>query len=261
MSLIILPEYIVPSSFSKYVGLIALQSTRKGGVSTGAYSSLNLGNNTGDDPELVHQNTLRLCHAAGINPERMVSSIQIHGTEILYAEKPGQYDGYDAFITNKKNLFLCIFTADCFPVLLYDPLNHALGAVHSGWKGSSEKIVMKTVKAMERNFNSIPAQCLAFIGTGISSVAYEVGCEIAMKFDTDFFRILPTRQNEKKYQLDLGGVNYQQLVASGIPASNIEYSPFCSYRNSELFFSHRRDNSKTGRMVSLIGMISDCHTE
>lgn len=248
------PEYIVPNCFRMLPGLIALQSTRTGGVSCGEYASLNLGGNTGDCPELVDENTRRLCAAAGINPKQLVRSDQVHGTEILCAEKPGKYQGYDSLITDKKKLFLCIFTADCYPVLLYDPQHHASGAIHAGWKGTAGQIVVKTVAAMTSRFQSIPAECFAYIGTGISANVYEVDKEIAKEFPPDTSRRSPFSPDEEKYLLDLGMVNYRQLLASGIPASNIEMSPFCSYRNSNLFFSYRRDQGKTGRMVSLIGV-------
>ena len=250
-------EYIVPDCFRQYHRLIALQSTRNGGVSDGAYSSLNLGRNTGDCAERVNENTLRLCAAASVNPERMVRSEQIHGTEILSAKKPGSYHGYDALITDQKNLFLCIFTADCYPVLIYDPRHNASAAVHAGWKGSAGGIVMKTIKAMQACFNTLPAECLAYIGTGISADAYEVGREVALEFPTDYYRRSPFCQDEEKYLLDLGLINYRQLLASGILPSNIELSPYCSARDNALFFSYRRDEGKTGRMVSLIGVSSD----
>ncbi len=251
------PNLIIPDCLRQYPELIALQSTRQGGVSQGPYSSLNLGINTEDSPEHVHENTLRLCTAAGINPKRMVSSQQVHGTEILFAETPGQYHGYDAFITNKKDLFLCIFTADCYPVLLFDPRHNAVGAIHAGWKGSAGKIVMKTIETMQTKCNSIPKECFAYIGTGISAAVYEVGTEVAREFPTDDGRLItPSPHNKDKYMLDLSMVNYQQLLASGIPASNIETSRFCSFQDSNLFYSYRRDNGKTGRMVSLIGVRS-----
>jgi YfiH family protein len=249
-------EYIVPGCFHQYEELIALQSARNGGVSEGAYFSLNLGRNTGDESEKVHENTLRLCAARGIDPGQLVSSVQVHGTAILTAEKPGHYHGYDALITDKENLFLCIFTADCYPVLIYDPQHKASGAVHAGWKGSAGDIVIKTIEAMQVRFNTLPEECFAYIGTGISPEAYEVGREVAMRFPSDCCRQSPLGQENEKYNLDLGMVNYRQLLASGIPASNIERSTFCSVRDSDLFFSYRRDQEKTGRMVSLIGIRS-----
>ncbi len=252
-------EYIVPDGFRHYRELTALQSTRNGGVSTGSYCSLNLGRNTEDREENVHENTRLLCSAAGIEPGGMVFSEQVHGTSILTAEKPGSYSGYDALITNTKNLFLCIFTADCYPVLIYDPRNKVSGAIHAGWKGSAGSIVMKTIDAMQKQFNSLPAECIAYIGTGISPEAYEVGREVAMEFPADSRQRSSSLQQEEKYLLDLGMVNYRQLLASGIPSSNIECSPFCSVRDHNLFFSYRRDQGKTGRMVSLIGVRSPEH--
>ncbi len=250
------PEYVVPHSFREFSQLIALQSTRKGGISPGRYASLNLGTNTEDSAENVHHNTLRLCSAIGIDPDRMVSSLQVHGTEILAAEKPGRYQGFDAFITDKKNLFLCIYTADCYPVLIFDPRHQAAGAVHAGWKGSAGRIVMKTVAAMQKNFNSIPAECFAWIGTGISAPAYEVGPEVAREFPPENWRRSSLPEENDTYMLDLSLANCQQLLASGIPQSNIEQSRFCSFSDSDLFYSYRRDNGKTGRMVSLIGIRS-----
>jgi len=253
------PEYIVPDCFREYQELIALQSTRNGGVSRDPYASLNLGGNTEDQKENVHENTRRLCTTVGIEPGQLVCSNQVHGTEILYAEKPGQYLGYDAFITDKKDLFLCIFTADCYPVLIYDPRHNASGAIHAGWKGAAGQIVAKTIAAMTRHFTSIPAECLAYIGAGISYDSYEVGPEVAKKFPLDTWKQSPVSPKAEKYLLDLGMINYQQLLAAGIPASNIGRSTFCSYNASNLFFSYRRDQGKTGRMVTLIGVSSRSH--
>ncbi len=247
-------KYILPGCFCQYNELIALQSTKNGGVSDGAFSSLNLGRNTGDLTEKVHENTRLLCAAKGIDPRQLVTSDQVHGTAILFAEKPGHYPGYDAFITDKRNLFLCVFTADCYPVIIYDPRNKASGAVHAGWKGSAGEIVIKTIEAMQKRFNSLPAECLAYIGTGISPEAYEVGQDVAMRFPSDCCQQSPNGEKNEKYLLDLGMVNYRQLLAAGIPSSNIERSPYCSVRDSNLFFSYRRDQGKTGRMVSLIGV-------
>ena len=250
------PEYIVPHCFRQFSQLIALQSTRKGGISNAPYYSLNLGSNTEDSADNVHRNTLRLCSAIGIDPEKMVSSVQVHGTEILAADKPGRHKGFDALITDKKDLFLCIYTADCYPILIFDPRHQAAGAVHAGWKGSAGHIVKKTVAAMQKNFNSIPAECFAWIGTGISATAYEVGLDVAREFPHENWLRSVLPQENDKYFLDLRLANYHQLLASGIPPSNIEQSQFCSLGDSSMFFSYRRDNGKTGRMVSLIGIRS-----
>ena len=115
---------------------------------------------------------------------------------------------------------------------------------------------MKTIEAMRERFNTLPEECLAWIGTGISFEAYEVGQEVALEFPAGSCKCSPDRHNEQKYLLDLALVNYRQLLASGVPPANIERSPFCSLRDSNLFFSYRRDQGETGRMVSLIGVTS-----
>ncbi len=251
------PEYIQPEIFKSYPQLLALQSTRKGGVSKGGCASLNLGNNTGDAPENIRENTRRLCAALGIDPRNIASSVQIHGTKILKAEEPGQYEGYDGFMTNKKDLFLAILTADCYPVLFYDPHHQAVGAAHAGWKGSAHRIVIKTLEAMHTSFNSNPAECLVSIGTGISAAAYEVDREIAGAFPSGCVQRSPRTLDEERYLLDLAMVNYLQLLEAGVNPSHIERSPFCSFGDHELFFSYRRDQGKTGRMISLIGIRSE----
>ncbi len=249
-------EYILPAIFAGHSELVALQSTRKGGVSQGAYASLNLGNNTGDLPERVRENISRLSADAGIDPYRLVSSVQVHGSRILKAESPGHYNGYDAFITATPDLYLSVMTADCYPVLIYDPRRRAVGAVHAGWKGSAAHIVTKSIEAMQREFNTLPEECLAYIGTGISAAAYEVDELVAKAFQPEFSRLSPNSGGERKFLLDLAMVNFQQLTEAGVPAAQIERSEWCSSRNSDLFFSYRRDNGDTGRMVTLIGLHS-----
>jgi polyphenol oxidase len=248
------PEYITPACFGHYPELLALQSTRLGGESTGPYTSLNLGINTLDETEKVLENTRILALAAGFDASMLVSSDQVHGTSILVAEKPGRYTGHDAFITGKENLYLCIYTADCYPVLLYDPANRAVGAAHAGWKGTAGGIVMKTLEAMHRQFGTEPGQCIVWIGTGISAGAYEVGPDVAEAFHSDCCAPRPAAGGNEKYQLDLSMANYLQLLASGVREAHIERSPFCTFRDSGLFYSWRRDNGVTGRMASIIGL-------
>lgn len=248
------PEFVNPACFGLYPELLALQSTRIGGISSAPYATLNLGSNTGDEAENIRGNFRRLARSAGFDPAMTVSSDQVHGTAILLAQKPGRYPGYDAFITGTKGLFLCIFTADCFPVLVYDPVTQSAGAAHAGWKGTAGEIVRKMLEAMTMNFGTRASDCTAFIGAGISSGAYEVGGEVASAFPSVCCAPAGMEREGEKYLLDLSLANYRQLLDSGIREVNIERSPFCTFRESGLFYSYRRDNGRTGRMASIIGL-------
>ncbi|NTV93181.1 MAG: peptidoglycan editing factor PgeF [Chlorobiaceae bacterium] len=246
------PEYLVPALFSGFSNLVAVQSLRTGGTSLPPYDSLNFGAATGDNPALINNNIALLCEALAIEPRQLAWSDQVHGTSILEVSAPGAYHGYDALITRVTNIYLSVFTADCYPVLIFDPVQLAVGSVHAGWKGTSGEIVMKTVALMQRRFNTLPAHCLAYIGTGISQRAYEVSRDTSQQFPESCSIASPKGDNT--FLLDLAQANHDQLLASGISAMNIERSPFCTFDNADLFFSYRRDAGKTGRMISLTGI-------
>jgi len=246
------PQYIVPGIFSAVGDLVALQTTREGGVSPAPFGTLNLGRNTEDSAENVRENTALLCRALQIKPERLAGSDQVHGVEVLHARQAGFYTGYDALVTASSDLYLCIFTADCFPVLLCDPENRAVAAVHAGWKGSAGHLVVKTIELMRQRFHSEPGNLLAWIGTGISQAAYEVDLTVARRFPS--VHGIESPQEKNKRLLDLGGVNRAQLIEAGVPERQIESSPFCASGDRELFYSYRRDAGRTGRMASIIGL-------
>ncbi|MCF8217109.1 MAG: peptidoglycan editing factor PgeF [Chlorobium sp.] len=244
-------EYIVPDLFRKIQNLVALQTTRCGGVSPHPYDSLNFGLNTGDSRENIEQNTLRLCHLLGITDNRLACSDQVHGTSIFHAIAPGFYPGYDAFVTAEKELFLCIFTADCFPVLLCDTETMSVAAIHAGWKGTAGHIVTKTIDVMRERFGSDPKNLLAWIGTGISQSAYEVDAGVAEAFEKE--HLAPSREYGK-FNLDLAGANRSQLIKAGVPESQVECSALCTSDDAALYYSYRRDAGRTGRMLSMIGV-------
>lgn len=251
-NLAIAPLY--PSIFSAIPNLVAIQTTRSGGVSAPPLDSLNLGTHVGDDPANVRENERRLCAFLGISPECVVTTRQVHGTEIAVVTGPGKLDGYDALITNVRGLFVGILTADCYPILLYDRRTGASGAAHAGWQGTVGRIAEKTVNAMRNEFDTHPEDCLSWVGTGISSEHYEIGDELAARFDSRYLK--PSPSGEGRQLLELSAANRDQLIEAGIPPSQVQYSEFCSYRDADRFFSYRRDNGKTGRMLALIGLKS-----
>ncbi len=151
----------------------------------------------------------------------------------------------DALITQEKNLPLAVFTADCLSVFLYDPIKHAAGVVHAGWRSSHKRLAAKTVRLMVKEFNSQAADILAGFGPAIGPCCYEVGKEFTGYFDCGI------RQKQGKYYLDLAQVNKGQLIEAGLKEENISSAASCTFCNHE-FFSYRRQGSSCGRMMSVI---------
>ncbi|TNJ37543.1 peptidoglycan editing factor PgeF [Chlorobaculum thiosulfatiphilum] len=245
-------EPVYPSIFTGVAGLVAIQTARSGGVSDAPLDSLNLGSHVGDDPAHVRENYRRLGAFLGIDAESIVTTGQVHGTEIALVTAPGNLDGYDALITHVRGLFVGIMTADCYPILIHDPRTGASGAAHAGWQGAAGRIAEKTVQAMRDAFGTRPEECLAWVGTGISGERYEIGGEVAARFSSRYLE--PSPSGEGRQRLDLSAANRDQLLDAGLPPAQVQCSEFCSYRDVGRFFSYRRDHGKTGRMLALIGV-------
>ena len=245
-------EPVYPSIFTGVAGLVAIQTTRLGGVSDAPLDSLNFGTHVGDDPAHVRENYRRLGEFLGIDAGSIVTTGQVHGTEIAVVNGPGRLDGYDALITNVRGIFVGILTADCYPILIHDRRTGASGAAHAGWQGAAGRIAEKTVNAMCHAFGTRPEDCLAWVGTGISGERYEIGVEVAARFDKRYLK--PSPSGEGRQLLDLSAANRDQLIEAGIPPTQVQCSEFCSFRDADRFYSYRRDNGKTGRMLALIGV-------
>lgn len=231
--------------------IIAAQSTRLGGVSKAPFDSLNLGLSVQDKEEDVLQNRTLFFNALGIANETTARVHQVHGDRIYIAEKPGLENAYDAQITQTKGLYLLVSIADCTPVLIHDEHNNAIAAIHAGWRGSAAEIVRKTLEQMQRHFGTEGKWCKAFIGACIGFDTFEVGAEVADNFSSPFKRFDSGKQ---KWFVDLKSANKAQLLQFGIPDSSIEVSDQCTVRNNDRFFSHRKENGNTGRMMAVIGM-------
>ena len=236
---------------SAFPNVLAAESTRHGGVSPAPYDSLNLGLHTADALQNVLENRRRFFTALGITEDTVSGAHQVHGDRILIAEVPGLHEGYDAFITQKKGLFVTVGIADCTPILIYDAGQQAVGAIHAGWKGTTLRIVYKTLAAMQAAFGTQAADCYAWIGTCIDECSYEVGVEVAQHFDPAFKTWDESRQ---KYTVDLKAANKALLLEWGIPEAQVEVSPYSTVLNPEDYFSHRREHGLTGRMMAVIGI-------
>lgn len=243
--------YQQPKIFAPYNALILAQSTRKGGISQAPYHSLNLGLYTNDKNEYVAENRHRFFSSLQIQAKQIAESYQVHGNLVKVIQEPGQLEGFDALITNKKNIFLTVTIADCVPILVFDPQREVVAAVHAGWRGTAANILSLTLTAMTQHYDTKAKDCLAFIGTCIDGTCYEVGLEVAAHFSNEQKRWDKIRN---KYFVDLKKANRDQLLAAGLLPEKIEVSPFSTVENNDTFFSHRLENGTTGRMLAVIGM-------
>ena len=215
-------------------------STRDGGVSEGDFHSLNLGLLTEDEPERVVENRRRLCAARGLDPERGSMAYQVHAARVEEAQPLGlvtpgtRYPACDGLVTSERGLALMLVTADCLPIALART-NCAprLVVLHAGWRGLLGGIAAAGVEAL-------CGKAVAAIGPGIGPCCYEVGEEVAGPFRERFGeKVVPNGH------LDLPRAAELALREAGV--AEIEVSPHCTACEPELFFSHRRDEGRTGR--------------
>ena len=239
-------------------------SARQGGVSPAPFDALNMALHVGDDPARVWENRTRYFAAIGLDAERICTIRQVHGTEIVRALRRDAGRGArnyadaladaDALITNDSGVPLMLCFADCVPVLLYDPVHHAAGVVHAGWKGTVQRIAAQTVARMGEEFGTEPSDVIAGIGPSIGAGCYTVGAEVAERFRTAF----PTHADEiiqeqdGALHLDLWAANRLQLVEVGVAADNIDSADICTSCDRAFFYSYRAADGRTGRLAAVM---------
>ena len=253
--------------FQRETGLEHGFSTRKGGVSKEHLASLNLSFSVEDAKENVLENFRRIGERFGKTPEDFVLSKQSHETKVLKVgtkdrgkgiTKDRDYEGIDALITDEKGIILSCFSADCVPILFYDPVHKAVGACHSGWRGTKGKILENVVEEMRKHFSSNPAEILIAIGPSICKEQYVVSEDLALSFLEDYPDLgedtaSPIQRISKdKFQLDLWDLNRRIALDCGIKEEHISISGYCTMENPELFFSHRYSQGKRGLQGAFI---------
>lgn len=256
-------------NLKKQTGVAHFVTTRKGGISKGPFSSFNLGNYSDDSPTNIYENRQILSRMWYMDLSDFVIPHQTHSSNVLVidkafmkssaSEKIEALYGVDATVTDLNEVFLCVTTADCVPILLYDKKQKIVAAVHAGWKGIVGGIIKNTVIRMSEVYNSDSSDIIASIGPSISQKNYEVGDELITMFkEAEFDLSLVTYVNEqtKKCHIDLKGLSHNELVRLGISPQQIEKSELCTFDESELFFSARRQTIVSGRMISGIKMIN-----
>ncbi|HET7765604.1 MAG TPA: peptidoglycan editing factor PgeF [Burkholderiales bacterium] len=221
----------------------SLITTRAGGVSSGAFASLNLSARVGDDPQCVARNRaiLRACL-----PGEPAWMRQVHGSAVIDADRVTPDTEADAAVTRRAGAVCAVMTADCLPILLSDRAGGVVGVAHAGWRGLADGVVESAVRAMD----TLPRDLIAYIGPGIGPHRYEVGEDVRGAFlakdpaaDVAF-----VARGDGKYLADLYALARSRLAAAGVPAT---YGGGSCTASDERFFSFRRDRT-TGRMAGLI---------
>jgi polyphenol oxidase len=257
---------ITYSLLNKYTEIAHFCTSRKGGTSVGNYASWNLSPFSGDDTESFNRNRAILCDKLGIKPENLIIPYQTHGIEVKEIdvdflelsgnEKWNHLNGVDAIFTNTPQICISITTADCVPLLFFDPVKQVVAAAHAGWRGTCGRIAEKTIAALTDRFDSNPADILVTIGPSISAKVYEVGPEVLNAFELAGFDTKEIAEiRNKAIFLDLWQANQQALKKAGILTQNIEISGICTYTKHEQFFSARRLGIKSGRLLSGIMLL------
>jgi YfiH family protein len=220
-------------------------STRKGGVSSPPYDTLNLGKRTDDTSTNVEENRRRFYSAMAVSSRYIAIPRQVHSNAVAYVSHPGIFPETDGLVTDVPGIALVVQVADCLPIFLYDTRKKAIGLVHAGWKGMTRFIVRKAVEEMVRRFHTHTQDLRVYFGPSIGPCCYEVQDNVASHF-------------LKKYvpdgKLNLWTCAEDQLVETGVQKEKIEKSGLCTVCLNEWFFSHRASGGKAGRMMAVFGL-------
>ncbi len=203
----------------------------------------------GDDEEKVLSNRKRWVRSLGLKPENCATQKQVHGDKIRFITEGGMKGESDAMITDKPGIAVLISSADCPAIFVYDTKQKLVAGIHSGWKGTSLKIVTKTINTMKNGMGSKPKNLICYIAPAISQIHYEVGAEVAQLFDDKYLR-----PHGEKFLLNVPRANYDMLRNAGIPKDNIQLSRLCSYRYDNLLHSYRRAGARSGRASGIIAL-------
>ncbi|MHB0884279.1 MAG: peptidoglycan editing factor PgeF [Bacillota bacterium] len=248
--------------------VVAVLTTRRGGVSRGHLDSCNLGLAVGDDPEAVLTNRRRALSGAGLSLPSVVAAEQVHGGRVARvgrreagrgaSARETAIPGVDALVTDEPDLTLMIGCADCVPVYLVDPKRPAIGLAHAGWRGTVARIAAETVRAMADAFGSRPEAILAAVGPSIGPCCYEVDEPVAgpvrRAFGEAARTLLRPAGRPDRWFLDLWAANRQALLDAGLRPENIGVAGVCTSCHQDRFFSHRASGGKAGRMAALLAI-------
>lgn len=251
-------------SFERFPFVRHAFSTRIGGVSTGAFASMNLNFGRGDGEENVRENFRRFCAAAGFDDRTLVASAQDHHTFVRRVGKenrgtgiwkPRDLQSVDGLVTDEPGVTLVTYYADCVPLFFLDPVRRAVGLAHAGWRGTAAKMGEKMVQAMAREFGSRPGSLIAGIGPSIGPCCFEVDAPVRDAFAA-MTELSPdsliSDEGGGKYKIDLWETNRRILQNAGVPERNITVAQVCTQSNPDWLFSHRASRGKRGGLAAMM---------
>lgn len=242
-------------------------STRRGGVSEGEFSTMNLSFLRGDNEECVKENFTRMAGAIGSSKDTLISSKQTHTANVKVVDKSLAGNGIttenilediDGLVTNDPDV--CLFTsyADCVPLYFLDPLKKVIGLSHSGWKGTVGRIGRETVRVMVEDMGCDAKNIICGIGPSICQSCYEVSGDVIREFkkefDSKYWNEIFYTNESLKFQLNLWRVNEIILEEVGILKENISTTNVCTACNWEELFSHRVSKGKRGNLGALLAL-------
>lgn len=243
-------------------GVTAFSSTRHGGYSQGNHGEFNVNLYCSDDPEDIAENRKALCRMLKIPVDRLIMPHQVHQTGIVQIGKTflrlsdevrrDVLESIDALMTNLPGVCIGVSTADCIPIILYDPEHHAAGVIHSGWRGTVANIAGVAVTSMQMAYHSRPEALKAVIGPGISLEHFEVGDEVYEQFAAAGYPMAQIARRYEKWHIDLWACCRLQLQDMGLKAENIQTAGICTYGHSDDYFSARRLGVDSGRILTAV---------
>lgn len=211
----------------------------------------NLSHSVGDVKEVVLQNRKIFFRKLGLSEKTVATQKQIHGDGVQFIEEGTYCSESDAMITDKLNLGLAISSADCPAIFIYDTNKKIIAAVHSGWRGSQKKILLKILIKLQQEYGCDPSNLVSYIAPSISQRNYEVSEEVASLFDEKY-----SIKKNSIFLLDLKQINADIMFSFGLKRENVQVSSLCTYELKDLLHSFRRDGEKSGRAMGIISLRS-----
>jgi YfiH family protein len=264
------PALFLQTWIDKWPELSVGFTTRHGGESPIPFQSMNVSLRVSDDVQAVMNNRNTIEAYTGLGEHSWTCAEQVHGTQIRIVKQEHRGAGReridteleqaDALLTNEPGIMLVSFYADCVPLYFFDSRHHIIGLAHAGWKGTYGRISKHVMDEMATTYGTSVTDLHCAVGPSIGGCCYEVDRNLIEQFATQFPHMerFVTRSDDQA-MLDLKALNISILLEAGVPAERITSSLYCTScsDNGNLFFSHRRDQGKTGRMISWIGLKKD----